>query len=135
MRIGKAVGAPVKLLWTRDDDLRHGPYRPASRHLLRGGVDAAGRPLRWAHRVVTARLGAGSSGREMLARARYAPYTLPQPMAEVVALDLPVPMGWWRSVFHSQNVFATECFLDELATAGGQDPYLLRRDLAAERAG
>jgi isoquinoline 1-oxidoreductase subunit beta len=147
VRLSRAAGAPVKVVWTRDEDLQHDWYRPASYHRLGGGLDANGRPTAWAHRMVgpssitqnyevDATRGEpwpGVTAEEIrVIGARVAmdgaalPYRIPAVTVDYVSVSTPVPVGWWRSVAYSQTVFATECFLDELAAAAGQDPYRFR---------
>jgi isoquinoline 1-oxidoreductase subunit beta len=151
VRLSQAVGAPVKVTWTRDEDLQHDWYRPASYHRLGGGLDSGGRPTSWLHRIVgpssltqnyemavaRGEPWPGVTAEQMRARgARIAmdgavglPYRIPAVTVDYVMVNTPVPVGWWRSVAYSQNVFATECFLDELAAAAGRDPYQFRLDL------
>lgn len=127
--ISKAVKAPVKLMWTRADDMKHGFYRPTSLHAVRGGLDKSGRPAGWQHRVVSQGLTAGfGGGREALAGTNL-PYNIPAANSDTVDVDLPVPTMWWRSVYNSQNIFVVESFLDELAIAANKDPFEFRREL------
>jgi isoquinoline 1-oxidoreductase beta subunit len=120
VQIAKAAGAPVKLLWTRDDDMQHDFYRPASYTLLRAGLDRTGMPVAWEQRIV------GPS--EALINLSF-PYAVPNLHIECIEEDPGVPTGAWRSVGASQNAFTVECFADELAAAGGRDPVALRVEL------
>jgi isoquinoline 1-oxidoreductase beta subunit len=133
--IAKAMGGvPVKLLWSREQDLQHDHYRPASIVKLRAGLDASGYPVGLQCRVAAPAL------KNLDATAALAdhPYWIPHQQVEHVARNTPVPVGYWRGGPHSQNPFARECFLDELAHAGGHDPLAYRLDLlprsAKERA-
>jgi isoquinoline 1-oxidoreductase beta subunit len=139
VHIAKAVGRPVQVLWTRDDDMRHDHYRPANYTHLRGGFDADGRTVAWLQRIV---------GPSLALDGVDVPYAIPNIREEHVEVDPGVPTGPWRSVGASQNAFAVECFIDELAHASQADPLAFRRkllgraarhrdvlDLAAEKAG
>ncbi len=130
-RISQAVGAPVKVMWTREDDVQHDYYRPMSAHSLSGGLDAAGNVIAWRHTVASYYV----HGDESIRAGARPLYTIPDREANILRRNFGVPTGAWRSVFNSQNAFAVECFLDELAELGGRDPYELRRDLLGERAG
>lgn len=121
VEIARAVDAPVQVLWTRDDDIRHDRYRPAAHVRVQGGLDSNGEPIAWWYRL--AGPSANADG------AKNFPYTIPHVRVETVEEDPGVPTGAWRSVGHSINAFVVESFLDELAHAGGHDPYVLRRRL------
>jgi isoquinoline 1-oxidoreductase beta subunit len=123
VQIAKAAGMPVQVLWTRADDLQHDHYRPGNYTCLRGGLDAAGRPVAWFQRIVGPRLALG--GVDL-------PYAIPTVREEQVEEDPGIPTGPWRSVGESQNAFAVEGFIDELAHAAGADPFEFRRDLLME---
>jgi isoquinoline 1-oxidoreductase beta subunit len=123
----KAIGVPVKLMWTRDDDMHHDFYRPASHHVLQGGLDAKGQIVAVKHQVIGSE-GGGPSPRGG-GQASSLPYNFPT-QVQGTGVRLPTPTGFWRAVYASQNVFATESFFDELAFAAGKDPFELRRDLA-----
>ena len=133
VEISKAVGAPVKLLWTREDDTTHDFYRPTSFHQLAGGLDALGRPVAIKFHMtspsVTARLfpSVVSNGLDpFMTEAAAVPYDIPNQLADVVIHDTGVRVGYWRSVSHALNAFAYESFMDELAAAAGKDPYPFR---------
>jgi isoquinoline 1-oxidoreductase subunit beta len=133
VEISKAVGAPVKLLWTREDDITHDFYRPTSFHQLSGGLDAQGRPVAIKFHMtspsVTSRLfpSVVSNGIDpFMTEAAAVPYDIPHQLAEVVIHDTGLRVGYWRSVSHALNAFAYESFLDELAAAAGKDPYQFR---------
>jgi isoquinoline 1-oxidoreductase beta subunit len=135
VRLSKLAGAPVKVMWTRDDDMQHDFYRPFGIHRMQGAVDADGWPVVWMHRIVTqAALGgrgqAGVNG-DAVGGAMDLPYAIPHLRVENTITESPVPVAPWRSVGHSQNGFATEGFLDELAALGKKDPVDVRRRLLA----
>ena len=141
LAVSKAIGSPVKVVWSREDDMQHDWYRPASLHLLSGGVDAAGKLVAWKHRVVAPSIGGqrgwikeGALDEDALDGAAKPPYTIPNLLVEYVMANTGVPVGYWRSVYASQNALATECFVDELATASKQDPLEFRLKAANPRA-
>ena len=129
--------APVQLVWTREQDIQHDAYRPASYHVLKGGLDARGRlGTAWSHRVVASSIvashaplflrdqaGRGGPG-DGLDGAEDLPYAIPNLRVEREGCNIstPVPVGWWRSVYASQNCFVNETFFDELARAARQRP-------------
>jgi isoquinoline 1-oxidoreductase beta subunit len=157
--IAKAFGrrVPVKLQWSREDDMRAGYYRPMHFHRVAGGVDAAGNVTAWNQRIVGQSLVKGTALESFLMRdgvdessveGAAAPYAIPNLRVEAQHPDVGVPVLWWRSVGHTHTAFVTEVFLDELAAAGRRDPVELRRgllkdhprhlgvlNLAAEKAG
>jgi isoquinoline 1-oxidoreductase subunit beta len=140
VRISKAVGRPVKVIWSREDDMRNGFYRPTSYNRFSAGLDAAGRPVAWTHRIAGTPLGLkfgplekGLDG-SLVDGAVDLPYAIPNVLVDQATLELaPVPRGPWRSVGVSHNGFVTECFLDEIAAVGGRDPVELRRELLREK--
>jgi isoquinoline 1-oxidoreductase beta subunit len=133
----KAVGVPVKVMWTREDDLRHGFYRPATYNVFRAALDGSGAPMAWAHRIVgpgilvqKRRMPANATvDPAAVAGARDLPYDIPNLRVEWVNKDFGVPVGFWRSVGSSQNAFITESFIDELAHLAGKEPFEYRRGL------
>ena len=132
----KAVGAPVKVVWTREDDMQHGFYRPATYNVLRAALDARGLPSAWFHRIVgpgiVVQKGSAPSGtidRTAVEGARNMPYDIPNLQVEWVNKDSGVPVGFWRSVGASQNAYVVEGFVDELAAAAGRDPVEYRQAL------
>jgi isoquinoline 1-oxidoreductase beta subunit len=137
----KAVGAPVKVIWSREDDTRHDYYRPVTYVRMWGAVDADGRPTVWRQRLVQQSLLkrlnpdalAGSKGVDAISveGAANLPYAIPNLRVEYTETDPGIPFGFWRSVGSSVNGFVTEAFIDELATIAGKDPYQFRRDLLA----
>ena len=137
VEVAKAIGGgPVKVLWTREDDLTHGFYRPNTHNVFRGAIDASGKPTAWFTRAVGAGLlrqrggvPAGQVDGTSMAGLRDQPYDIPNVRIEWVDKDVGVPIGFWRSVGSSQNAFIVETFIDELAHLAGQDPYEYRRAL------
>jgi isoquinoline 1-oxidoreductase beta subunit len=140
VRVSKAAGAPVKVIWSREDDVQHGFYRPATYNRFAAALDASGSPVAWTHRIVAPpillKFGPLEKGidRTLIDGAANLPYAIPNVLVDQVAVDLlPVPRGFWRSVGISQNAFVTECFFDEVAVAAGKDPYELRRHLLGDK--
>jgi isoquinoline 1-oxidoreductase beta subunit len=137
----KAVGAPVKVIWSREDDIKHDFYRPVTYVRMWGVVDAAGNPTVWKQRIVQQSLLkklnpgalAGSKGIDAISveGAANLPYKIPNLRVEYTETDPGIPYGFWRSVGSSVNGFVTEAFIDELATTAGTDPYEFRRGLLA----
>ncbi len=127
----RAAGGPVQVAWTREDDMRHDLYRPPGRNELRAGLDARGRLLAWHHRVRTPSIGRqlGQAPRtppDVVEGAIAVPYTAAAIRVDQAMPELGVPLGWWRSVYSSQNAFAEEVFMDEVAHAAGKDPLAFR---------
>jgi isoquinoline 1-oxidoreductase beta subunit len=122
VRLAKALGRPVRVLWTRADDLRHDFYRPANLTELRGALDERGTPSAWEQRI---------AGPEIALGEVDIPYAIPSLREVHVEEDPGMPTGYWRSVGASQNAFAVECFIDEFAAAAGQDPVAFRLGLLA----
>jgi isoquinoline 1-oxidoreductase beta subunit len=133
-QIAKVVQKPVQLVWTREDDMTHDFYRPASCHHMRGAVDASGHPLAWSHTIASTSIegfwhpNANSSESEV-GGAQQMPYAIPNVRLEYNPAATVVPRAWWRSVENSFNGFAVESFIDELAAATGQDPFQFRKTL------
>ena len=123
VRVSKAVGAPVQVVWTREDDMQHDFYRPCTYNVLRGGLDSEGWPIAWLHRV------AGPSSRGLVVGGSTPPYAIPNFQIESHIRETGVPIGAWRSVGPSQNGFVVETFIDELAFAAKKDPFEFRRKL------
>jgi len=153
VQLSKIVAAPVKVMWTRADDIQGGYYRPAYLHRVAGDVGRAGEILAWRHRVVGQSIMAGTSFEAMIVTdgidrsSVYFPYyQWPNYRIELHTMELGIPVWSWRSVGATHNAFVIECFMDELAHAAGKDPYEFRRslltprqrqtlDLAAQKAG
>ena len=130
--VSRAVGAPVQVFWTREDDLRHGFYRPAALQRLRAGLSADGTLLGWEHRIVgpTVESQANPGDPDKTGEYRFGGariwYAVADALTDYVPADPGVPLGWWRSVESSATTFAIESFVDELALAGRQDPVAFR---------
>lgn len=158
--IVKAINgkSPVKLVWTREDDMQAGYYRPMYYHQLKAGLDNEGGVLAWQHRIVGQSIMAGSPFEGGLVKdgvdvtsvegASNLPYAIPSVAVDLHSPELPVPVQWWRSVGSTHTAFAVETFIDQLAEAAGKDPLQYRRslltkhprhlgvlELAAEKAG
>lgn len=133
--VAKAVGRPVKLIWTREEDMRHDFYRPMSALRFRAGLDANGTPVALLNRSVTHSILSwfrpdavqGGIDRTSVEGLRNMPYGFEHQRVEHLIKNTHVPVAFWRSVGSSQNAFALESFLDEIAHAGGKDPVELRR--------
>jgi len=134
--LSKSLHRPVKVIWTREDDFANDRFRPANQCRIKAGLDKKGRLVAWSHKIaapsVMSRLmphavqngidpDAVSGVRDMI-------YSLPNLLVNYVMVDLPITVGWWRSVGYSVNVFAVESFMDELAHAAGKDPVQFRLD-------
>lgn len=133
--ISKAVGKPVKLLWTREDDTTHDFYRPMALHRMAGGLDASGKPvaltLQLTSQSITQRAFGLPKGTldPFMAEAAVVGYDIPNTTAELIEHDSGLRVGYWRSVSHALNAFANESFIDEMAHAAGKDPYQFRLSL------
>ena len=139
--IAKEVGQPVKLLWSREEDIRHDFYRPAAMARQIAALDAAGAPVAWSVKIAAPSIleslapGTAMGGFDRQALQGFLddmPYAVPNYSAAYAACVTPVPLGLWRSVNHSQNAFFKESFVDEMAHAAGQDPYRFRGRLLAQ---
>jgi isoquinoline 1-oxidoreductase subunit beta len=138
VHVAKRAGVPVKVVWTREDDIRGGWYRPAYAHAVRVGLDATGRPVAWDHVVAGQSVVAGTPFEKRMAKSGFdqssveglteSPYVKHAP-AHRVSLHTsktPVPVLWWRSVGNTHTAFAIESMVDELAHAAGKDPLAYR---------
>ena len=127
--ISRAAKAPVKVIWTREDDIRHDFYRPAAYHKLQAGLDAKGDLISWKHRAASPSIGIFYGGTSISAGEAAAvdsldfpAYSVPNLRLEFAVADTGMPLGYWRSVDDSGNQFVRSCFLDEAAHAAGRDP-------------
>ena len=127
------VGAPVQVLWSREEDMQHDFYRPAAHVRLEGAVDANGRVNALRVRVAAQGIG-GGRGVDGPAVTGFTdlPYAIPNVHVGYARAELAVPVGFWRSVGPSQNTFVLESFLDELAHAARRDPFEFRREMLSE---
>ncbi|MDQ0393095.1 xanthine dehydrogenase family protein molybdopterin-binding subunit [Labrys monachus] len=153
----KQVGYPLKIIWTREQDIRFDRFRPAYYDRISAGLDAGGKPVAWTHRVTSGSvlasflptgLPAGKLDNDTVEGAARPPYDLPVIRVDWIRKDPPIAVNWWRGVGPTHNVFVVESFIDELAHTAGKDPVDYRRalltgnhralgvlDLAAEKAG
>ena len=138
-QVGKAVGAPVQLLWTREDDMQHDFYRPFAYHRLSGAVDAKGNAVAWHHRIVSTSIRSFWDPPDRvkpeaseIGGAVDLAYAVPNLRVEYAPVPSGVPVAWWRSVEASLNAFVVEGFIDELAAAAKADPLAFRQRLLAE---
>jgi len=130
--VSKSINAPVKVIWTREDDMRFSTYRPASLHRLSATVDGSGFPVALTHRIIAPSI-SGQKGQPIpngvdpdLPDEAGPVYGIPNYSIEYVMTETPVPLGWMRSVYALQAGFALESFIDELAVAAGKDPVQYR---------
>ena len=138
-QVGKAVGAPVQLLWTREDDMQHDFYCPFAYHRLSGAVDAKGNAVAWHHRIVSTSIRSFWDPPDRvkpeaseIGGAVDLAYAVPNLRVEYAPVPSGVPVAWWRSVEASLNAFVVEGFIDELAAAAKADPLAFRQRLLAE---
>ena len=133
--VSKAVNAPVKVVWTREDDMRCSTYRPVSLHKLSASVDEKGWPVAFHHRIVGPSINAQKGAQPVNGVDADFPdetlfiYPIQNVLQDFVATETPVPLGWMRSVYALQMAFASESFIDELAEAAGKDPLAYRLHL------
>lgn len=142
VEVAKHARAPLKLVWTREDDTRGGYYRPLWHSRLRAALSSEGAIEAWAHTIVGQSFIKGTPFEPFLIHngidgtsvegADDLPYAIPSVQVELHTTEVGVPTLWWRSVGHSHTAFVVESFLDELAHAAGRDPYELRRALLAD---
>jgi len=138
-QVAKATGKPVMVLWTREDDMQHDFYRPASYHRLQGAVDAQGNLAAWKHfqtstsiAAVWEKNGLEKPEQSEFGTAAFIPYRTPNYRVEYTLAQSGVPRAWWRSVEHSSGGFVVESFVDELAHAAGADPVAFRLKLLGD---
>jgi len=144
----KSVGRPVKLIWSREEDIQHDLYRHAATARLKAAIGPGGELLAIDARVAMRPLDIMPDPAWYCVGIIDQDYAIPNASLDFVATDYPVPVGAWRSTAYSNNTFALECFIDEIAATVGRDPYRFRRellsaapralntlDLAAEKAG
>jgi isoquinoline 1-oxidoreductase beta subunit len=139
VQVSKAIKAPVKVMWTREDDIKGGYYRPKAHHKMSVGLDAAGKPLYWQHNIVCQSFMIGTPMEAMMVQngvdglavegVANLPYHVPNLQVEWNMAPGGVPTLWWRSVGSSHTAFAVEVMIDEMAKAAGKDPYQYRRML------
>ena len=158
VEVAKVLKVPVKVLWTREDDIHGGYYRPMALSMLAAGLDREGKPSAWTNRIVVQSILAGTPFAAQMIKdgvdatsvegAADLPYKIPNILVELHTPKPAIPVLWWRSVGHSIHGFVTESFIDELAHLAGKDPFEYRHmllanhprhkavlELAAEKAG
>ncbi|MCI0528794.1 MAG: molybdopterin-dependent oxidoreductase, partial [Nitrospira sp.] len=156
LKLSMKAGKPVKVVWSREEDMQHGHYRPAFLSKLVGGLDDKGKPIAFWQKNVGPAIYIGTGTKPAIAAwivdsewtknqeksgvdypavegAIENAYGFSNLKLEYVRKDTPVPLGYWRSVGNSQNGFFIESFMDELAHAGGHDPYRMRRELLSHK--
>ncbi len=141
VHVAKAAKAPVKVIWTREDDTQGGYYRPMWYDRIAAGLDEKGNPVAWKHTIVGQSILAGTSFESMMVKngidqvsvegAADLPYAVPNILVDLHSPKIGVPVLWWRSVGHSHTAFVVESFLDELAAGAGKNPYEYRKQLLA----
>lgn len=124
--IAREMDGPFMVVWSREEDVQHDRYRPASHHVLRGGLDADGLPLAWHWKIL-------NTYRDRFVPEEFPAFQVPNYRAEYTHVPWILPRGPWRSTVHSQNPFVSQSFLDELGHAAGHDPMELRLRLLRER--
>jgi isoquinoline 1-oxidoreductase beta subunit len=141
--VAKKVKVPVKVMWTREDDIRGGYYRPMYAHRVEAGLDAQGKLVAWNHAIVGPSIVAGTPFEGMLVKdgvdrtstegVADTPYDLPNLNVMLHTVNPGVPVLWWRSVGNSHTAFVMETMIDELAAAAGQDPVAYRHALLGKK--
>ncbi|MDA8432322.1 MAG: xanthine dehydrogenase family protein molybdopterin-binding subunit [Nitrospiraceae bacterium] len=142
VHVAKAAKAPVKVIWTREDDTRGGYYRPMWSDSISAGLDKSGKAVAWKHTIVGQSIVAGTPFEKVLVKdgidntsvegAADIPYAIPNLLVDLHTTPIGVPVLWWRSVGHSHTAFVVESFLDELAHAAKKDPFEFRKGLLAK---
>jgi len=137
--VAKVIRKPVMVLWTREDDMQHDFYRPASYHKLQGALDANGNLAGWKHFQTSTSIaskwsakGEEDSGQGEFGTGATIPYTTSNIRLEYALAHSSAPRAWWRSVEHSSSGFVMECFVDELAASAGEDPLAFRLKLLGD---
>jgi isoquinoline 1-oxidoreductase beta subunit len=134
VEVSKAAGIPVKVTWSREDDLQQDMYRPASACRFSGAMDAQGWPVAVTARITCPPFGGLRDGvsRTGVEGVSTMPYNIANFLCDYHAIEVGIPVNYWRSVGYSQNTFFMESFVDEMAAAGGKDPVELRLRMLAE---
>jgi isoquinoline 1-oxidoreductase subunit beta len=142
--VAKASGVPVKVVWTREDDIRGGFYRPVFVHRIEAGLDPGGKPVAWRHTIVGQSILAGTpfagmvkngiddASVEGVVDSAYLD-AVPARLISLHSPELPIPVLWWRSVGNTHTAFAMECMIDELARTAGREPLAYRSALLASK--
>jgi isoquinoline 1-oxidoreductase beta subunit len=142
-QVARQVKVPVKVVWTREDDIRGGFYRPMFVHRVEAGLDANGAIAGWSHSIVGNSIVADTPFEAMMVKdgvdptsvegVADTPYDIPNLGVQLHTVATGVPVLWWRSVGHSHSAFVMETMMDELAAAAGKDPVEFRRGLLAKQ--
>jgi isoquinoline 1-oxidoreductase beta subunit len=131
VELSKRMKKPIKLIWSRECDMQHDLYRPMSHHAMKGAVDAQGNAVGWSHQYLEAR--GGGRGAGDFGNRTYLPYDVASAGMKSGSTASPVPTGPWRSVEHTQIIFANECFVDEMAHAAGMDSVEFRKKILKDQ--
>ena len=132
--LSKAIGKPVKIVWTREDDTQLGPFRPMTFSAMRGALSADGKAIALQHKVIAPSIDATKRDNydktkpdgTMLEGTDEQAYQIPNLNTRYVYAETHIPLSWWRAVTSTTTAFAHECFLDEMAAKAGQDPMAFR---------
>lgn len=131
--LSKKSGAPVKVIWTREDDQTQGPFRACSLNICKGAFDDKGKLIAFEHKVVAQEIqnqtGADMKAGRQLMGGINTDYLVPNLSVKGILKKRHIPISYWRAVYHSTNPFAHECFIDELAHKAGKDPLQFRLDI------
>jgi len=136
--LSKASGRPVKVLWSREDDMKNDWYRPQSLNRMEGGLDASGKPVAIKHQISSQSITQVLFGLPkntldpFMVEAAVAPYDVPNTSHDLIIHDTGIRVGYLRAVSHTMNCFANESFMDELAHAAGKDPVKYRMELLSK---
>lgn len=143
--LSREAKAPVKVVWTREDDITQGPFRPGMISALRGGIDGNGNLVAFEHKLIGESIQRQVFKSDLNGKAdgwageaineHESPYAFPNAHVGFINVPTEIPIVWWRSVYPSNSSFGHECFLDELAHAGGKDPLKLRLELLEKAEG
>jgi isoquinoline 1-oxidoreductase beta subunit len=138
VQIAKAVGKPVKMIWSREDDTQQGPFRPMTFSAMKAGLDTSGKPMAFQHKVISPSLSAADDATfkstkedgSMTEGINDQKYEIPHMKNPYVFEELHIPVAAWRAVTSTTLAFAHECFIDEMAVKAGKDPMQYRLDMA-----
>ncbi len=143
VQVAKAVKKPVKVIWTREDDMKGGFYRPMWYDRISAALDGKGALLAWRHTIAGQSIITGTPFEQAMVKngvdeasvegAKDIPYAIPNLLVDLHSPRIGVPVLWWRSVGHSHTAFVVEGFMDEVAHSAGKDPYEFRRALLGKR--
>jgi len=136
--LSKKLGVPIKTVWTREDDMKQGPFRQAMVNRLKGGLDESGNLIAFQHKIVSPSIShsqfgdpstPGRTDRGAMEGIEDSPYEIPNLKLNNIFADAPIGISWWRAVYSATNSFAQESFIDEMAQAAGKDPLQFRIDM------